>query len=232
MFSGDYTMIMAEKRKVINDNNISINGWFVFIVICFIYAILGLITHKYILTDNLYYHSLSERLSYNQIHSILHLQHKFEWLGYAIIPLVILLKEGYAALAITTGFILFGVYTNYRTVFKAALVGEFVFLFEGIYKLIGLLWFVNVKTTTDIAEFSPLSMLEIFNDHKIVPWLIYPLHTLNLFELFYCLIVAWILSIKLKEKYTDTLANVIISYGAGMILLIVTIMFLSLQLSS
>lgn len=214
------------KYKLLN------NPIIIFLVIIIIYIIIGLITQNYIITDQLYFHTLSERLSYNQIHSILHLRHKYAWIGYVAIPIIILIKEGYAALAITIGLILFGVYTNYKTVFKAALIGELVFVFESIYRVIGLIWFVDVKTTKDIALYSPFSVLELFNAHKVVSWLIYPLHTLNLFEVFYCIVVAWILSKSLSENYTEILSDTIISYGAGLILLMVTVMFLSIQIST
>ena len=220
---------MSNKYEIKNFYN---NYLYVLIIVVFIYIIIGLITSKYIITDQLYYHTLSEQLSYNQIHTLLHLRHQYAWISYLLIPILIFIKESYSALSITIGLILFGVYTNYKTVFKAALVGEFVFAIEGIYRVIGLLWFVDVKTTKDIALYSPLSILGLFNKHKVVSWLVYPLHTLNLFELFYCLVVAWVLSKSLDENYTEILSDTIISYGAGLILLMVTVMFLSLQISA
>ncbi len=55
--------------------------------------IIGLITSKYIITDQVYYHSLSEQLSYNQIHSILHVCHQYAWITYLLIPFLIIIKE-------------------------------------------------------------------------------------------------------------------------------------------
>lgn len=220
---------MSNKYEI---KNVYGNSIIILLFIVFVYMIIGLITSKYIITDQLYYHTLSEQLSYSEIHSILNIRHKYIWIGYVLIPVLIFIKEGYAALSITIGLILFGVYVNYKTVFKAALIGELVFVFEGIYRVVGLLWFVDIKTTKDITLYSPLSILGLFNKHKVVSWLVYPLHTLNLFELLYCLVVAWMLSKSLDENYTEILSDTIISYGAGLILLMVTVMFLSLQISA
>ena len=215
-----------ENKHLLNNTKI------ILLIIVIVYIIIGLLTSKYIITDQLYYNSLSERLSYNQIHTILLQRHKYAWMGYLFIPIFILCKEGYAALAITIGFILFGIYTDYKTVFKAALIGEFVFVFESIYRLIGLFWFVNIKTTRDVAYYSPLSVLQMFNVHKVASWLIYPLHTLNMFELIYCLFVAWLLSKNMDENYTEILSDTIISYGAGLLFLMVLVTFLSIQINS
>ena len=63
------------------------------------------------------------------------------------------------------------------------------------------------------------------------PWLIYPLHAINLWELGFMLMLAYQLKKYFKDDFTQSLVNVLLSYGSAFLLWIVFVVFITLNLS-
>lgn len=79
---------------------------------------------------------------------------------------------------------------------------------------------------------------ELLNTSSINPLFIYPLNLLNIFELGYFLVLAWLLVGVINEaneqrqvKFGQSLKLVTASYGSGLLLWVLVVMFITLNLS-
>jgi len=192
------------------------------------------ITIKYLLNlDELTYSSLSEKLTKEQIENYLELQDKWIWIGYLILPIIILLRSAFVSLCLNLGYLFYDI-TNeikFKQFFRIAVIGEFVLLTAGCFKLI---YFYFIKTDfslEQLQQFQPLSYTNFLDISKLKPWLVYPLQTINLFEIGYFFVLVYGLHKLLQNKYMKSFEIVAVSYGTGLIIWMGLIMFLILNMS-
>ncbi|UYN87097.1 MAG: hypothetical protein KIT51_02130 [Cyclobacteriaceae bacterium] len=110
------------------------------------------------------------------------------------------------------------------------MVAEFVFFIPPILKVLWFGIFHIDYTLKDLQIFSPLSALNLINRDSVEPWLLYPFQILNVFELVYWLVLAYGLYELTGERYSKMLGIVAASYGTGLLLWIVFIVFLTINL--
>ncbi len=185
------------------------------------------VTKHFLITDELYFQSLSTRFSTDQITELLNFQSKYELLNYVILTLMNLLKYGTITLAIYTLTILLGLKINYSNIFKVVILAEFIFLVPLVLKFI---WFYFIQSNYTLEElqfFYPLSALNIFNIGEVSQLWIYPLQLLNLFEVVYWFILALGIHKLIKSDYEKSLKLVLSSYLPAMLLWVVFVMFLT-----
>lgn len=201
--------------------------FYVYIIV----ASLLIFLSNYLLTsDSLYYGNLSEQLTYEQIEGLLQKTRKWEWLSYAILPAIYLVKLSLVATCLSVGMLFVNSQFEFKKMFGVALTAEFVFLIPSILKILWFTLFQTDYTLTDLQLFYPLSALSLFDEaavQKNQAWLVYPLQTLNVFELAYWLLLAKGVSEALNRDFTRSFELVMASYGSALVLWIVTVMFLT-----
>lgn len=208
---------------------------FLFIIITTVIIIITFLSTKMLNTDELLYNSLTEQLSQEQTQNILESQEKWAWAGYVIIPLLILLRSSLVATCISIGHYLYhideDISIRFKHFFKIALQAEVVLLLVGISKLV---WFAFIDTSytlQDLQQFYPLSATIFLDMQSIDAWLLYPLQTLNLFEIAYWFALAYGLFKLIKGKFWKSFEITMASYGTGLIIWVVCIMFFTLSVS-
>ena len=82
-----------------------------------------------------------------------------------------------------------------------------------------------------MQQYYPLSYINFLDLEKIQPWLIYPLKTINLFEIAYFFVLVYGLWKLLKNKFSKSLEIVAVSYGSGLVIWLGLVMFLTLNMS-
>lgn len=203
-----------------------------------LYAYFGLVFFGFILiwanayflvSESLYFNSLSDQFTYDQIQELLDKGKKWEWLGYVLIPLIYLIKCSLVALCLSIGLFLFINDFLFKKMFTVAVFAEFVFIVPAIIKL---LWFLFVQTDytlRDLQLFYPLSAISLFDNTALEPWLMYPLQVLNVFEIVYWVILAWGISREFPDFNLSRSMNLVAtSYGSGLLIWIAVVMFASL----
>lgn len=108
---------------------------------------------------------------------------------------------------------------------------EFVLLLVPIFKILWFYFFEPNYNLEDVQYFYPLSALNIVGYEGLDPWLIYPFQVLNLFELAYCLILAYLIGKATETTMDHGLKIVASSYGSALLLWVVVIMFFTLNYS-
>lgn len=96
-------------------------------------------------------------------------------------------------------------------------------------------WFYFLQTDynlEDLQYFYPLSALNIVGYEGLQPWFIYPFQILNLFELAYWLILAYLIGEEINDtESTKGLQIVASSYGISLLIWVIGVMFFTLNIS-
>jgi hypothetical protein len=205
--------------------------WYLFLAIYLGYAALSWLTNLTFLTKDVYYNTFSEQISFQQIETFINLQRRYAFLSYVLILPSLLLKIMYNAIWLCVAAVLTDWDFSFGDMFKITIVAEIVFLAGAVTHFIWCLLFLDVRVLSDVVGFYPLSVLNFFNIAEIEPWLIYPLRTLNLFEVAYCVFLTFLLMDRYKRSSKAAAGLAVGAYSVGLLLWIVLVMFLNVQLS-
>lgn len=200
--------------------------YFVLFSIC-CSTILAYLSKVLLLSDNLIYEFYSEQLSIEQIDNILAQQKKWEWLSYVIVIVLYILKLLMIVLSLYIGFFFFEIKNiRFGEIITIVAKVDLVFFVPVILKI---LWFTFVEerfTLKDIQQFYPLSLVNIFDISSLDNWLLYPLQTFNIFEVLFWFALAYELKNYLKEDFTGSFKFVLSTYGSGLFVWVIFVVFL------
>lgn len=202
-----------------------------FILIVLSSIILSYCSKLLLKTDVITIKTLAEQLTNKQINEMIAFQKKWQWLEYIITPLLLVVKISLVAVILDLGCFIFDKKIKYKQLLNIAVKAEFILLSVIVFKTIWFYVFQQEYTLEDLQYFYPLSALNIIGYEGLEPWYIYPLQVLNLFELVYWLIIAYLLGKALKISTDKGLGIVASSYGIGLIIWVVGVMFLTLNIN-
>ncbi len=201
-----------------------------FSIIVGLYILLTFSVNYLFLTEGLYYQSFGEQLAVDRIEKMFGDFQKWQWIGYVFIPIVVIIRVSFTAVCLYIGCFLANSQVRFKNLFKVSLLADFVFVLAGITKLIILIFFKDVSKLDDL-QFQPLSFLELFHRDSVDKLFFYPFSLINVFELLYWLVLAWLLSGLLKKPFENSLKRVASSYGTGLLLWVLFVMFLTVNLT-
>ncbi|WP_375579908.1 hypothetical protein ABWH96_02170 [Marivirga tractuosa] len=184
------------------------------------------------MTDEIYIQHLFKQSSIEKIDEILSLRAEWSWLNFLIVPLIHIIKVLLISFWILCGMIIFGFKSNFNSIIRVVLVAEFVWLLPSI---ILVFWFGLIDTSytfSDVQTFAPLSLLILFDASQLESWLIYPLKSLNLFEVIYLLVLALGIKKIIKKDYDSALKFTLPVYGSALVVWILFVTFLSINLGA
>jgi len=203
----------------------------VFILLLTAYLML-LITSEYVLiSDDLLYDFLGKQLSYERINELIKEGKNWKWLTYIFLPILILLKLFLVTVCLSIGTLILGIENSFKKLFQVVITAEFIFLISPIIKLFWFSLYQTDYTLENLQYFSPLSVFSLFNPTEIEPWLGYPLQLLNVFEFLYWLALAYLLKEVLGKSFSGSLGFVASTYGIGLLIWVVLVMFLTVSVS-
>lgn len=182
-------------------------------------------------TDYIVVNSLSEKLSVEQIKEFIDFREKWQWLGYVVLPLLLLIKISIISATLDIGCFFFNKEIKYKKLFNIVVKAEFIFLLIIIFKTAWFYFFQTDYNLEDLQYFYPLSALNIVGYEGLQPWFIYPFQVLNLFELAYWFILAYLIGKELNENTDKGMSIVASSYGVGLLIWVVGMMFFTLNMS-
>ncbi|MFY8069661.1 MAG: hypothetical protein ACOVMG_06160 [Flavobacterium sp.] len=180
---------------------------------------------------NLIYNSLVEQLTTEQLKSIFDFQKKWQWVSYALIPILLLIKTSIISSILYIGAFFSSKETTFKTLFSIVLSAEFIFLIIPVFKIIWFYFFQTNYTLEDIQYFFPLSALNITGYQGVDPWLIYPLQVLNLFEVACIIFLSYQIGHLTKTNADTGLKIVAYSYVPALLLWVAVVMFFTLNYS-
>jgi hypothetical protein len=203
-----------------------------FSILVVIAASIAYLTNTYILTDDAYFYYFQNQVGGDKIEDILQLRRDWLWLGYLVIPVIYLVKITIVTFCLLTGVFLWGYSIRFKSLFFVCLKAEFIYL---IPPAITFIYFGVIhynSSLKDMENFYPLALINFFDMESIPSWSKYSLSLINVFELLYVIILSIGLSEELSKTFTHSLKLVVVSYGSGLLLWVLTVMFIAVSFSS
>ncbi|QTD38008.1 hypothetical protein JL193_01500 [Polaribacter batillariae] len=175
--------------------------------------------------------SLAEQFSKEQLQEVTSYNNKAEKLIYIFTPLFLFVKVSIIAAIIDAGCFFFGKEIKYKKLFTIVVKAEFIFLLVIVFKIVWFCFFQINYTLQDLQYFYPLSALNIVGYQGLESWFIYPFQVLNLFEVAYWFILAYLIGKEINDTTDKGFLIVASSYGVGLLIWVVGAMFLTLNMS-
>ena len=203
----------------------------IFVLICLTFALTALIQQKYVLVDAVYYNSFGEQLADDRIEKMISMRDEWAWLSYLLIPVLVVLQVFLITICLNIGTILFNYRIGFVKLFRLVMKVQ---LLPTVVQLIATLvaWqFLNIQTFDDLAKSNFYAISALFNLSDIPKWLYYPLHTINILEVAFCLVLAFGIRYVLSLDYAKSLRFVGLTYGLGLFFWVTFMVFLQLNLS-
>ncbi len=202
---------------------------FYLLFILLTYIALSILSNRLFVTDSFLFQIYNGVMTLSQIREAIAFVRKWEWCIISFNISIIFLKIFCVAVCIYLGLFFFSNQNNaYKISFNVTLKAEIIFV---IYSIVRLLWYKIIRIPESMEEMQvmPLSLMQFFDPITIEPWLIYPLNTLNIFEVLYILMLSALMAVAIQTKFRKAFELVFVSYGAGLLLLMVAQMFLILN---
>ena len=205
--------------------------FFKIVFLTVIYILVTVVLKVLLDVDRLVYNSLSEQLTTIQIQRYLNLHDNYKWLEYIVYFVYTLLKTSIITSVLYIGIFFSKSVITFKSIFNKVIQAEFIFLLVPVFKIIWFYFFQTFYKLEDIQNFFPLSAINITGYEGLEPWYIYPLQTLNLFEVAYIFYLGFQIAKLTKSTPDEGLKMVVFSYVPALLLWVCIIMFLTLNYS-
>lgn len=210
---------------------LKIKNSYYLIFICLLTVFFTYFIRSTYLTEAVFYNSYADSMSYERIGEVFQRLKKLEIVGYLFIPILLTVKILYNSFWITTATLLdenrkYTYVTNYSICLKT----EYVFIVLLMTKVFLFIFLKHVSTIDDIS-FIPGSLLSFFNPKLLPKWAIYPLLTVNIWEVFYCFAGVSFFAIKYNTTKQEAFYFFCVPYLVGLIVLILAVTFFTMQIT-
>jgi hypothetical protein len=202
----------------------------IFIFASLLYILISVFINEFIISSELYYNTYADQLSIDRINKLIHLKDKWEWTGYALIPVILFIKLLVITLSIEIGVILLDYKVSFSQIFRVVLIAELVLIIANIVRNT-FLFFLDFDTLDEIYNFYPLSILNLINSKSVNIWLVYPLKLANVFTIIYFIVLTNGLSFILRKKPARVLLFSVSTYGLCLLVWTMLIMFINIYFS-
>ena len=182
------------------------------------------------LTESVFYNTYAANMSSERIELLLENIKKYQWLGYSLLPVLLLIKVLYNSFILITGTLLVDRNFRFPDLFNVCLKAEMVFLLMFVGKIITLNFFKHIDVTGDI-NFIPVSLANFFTTTSLPKWLIYPMQTFNIWEVLYCIVGSCLFAAQFDMPRKKAALLFCGSYISGLLIIMVISIFLILSFS-
>lgn len=207
----------------------TLNAWLFFASSCASYMLVLYIQQKYVLTEQVYYNTLGEQLTIERIDTFLRARANWAWLSYSLIPLVLFLQALLVSICLATGAILLDYKTKFGALFGMVVKAAVIYA-VGKLMYMTVVQFMDIETIEDLMRADIFSLLGWMSAENVPTWLHYPLSVVNVFELGFWLLLAGGMGYLLEKPWTKMLGFVAATYGVGLLVWVLFIVFLQLNM--
>lgn len=206
-----------------------LNNRTLFFIITLCLIINNYFMNEFIFSEDVLYDALDDQLSIDHIATIVYLMNKWKWIGYLLIPVVLLVKIYMISFCIEIGAIFRGYNISMKIIVHIVLLAEPAIVAGQIIRT-ALLYLSGYNSINEIQYFYPLSILNLFNYANLESWLIYPLQMINLFVVTYFFILAYGLSMILKKNFARMISFTVSTYGTCLLIWILLVMLINVSI--
>ncbi len=195
-----------------------------FILLSLLYVLSAVIVNEYIIRDELYYRSLGSQLSINVIDELISFRNKWQWIGYAGIPIILALKFLLVATFLSMGSLVAGHRLTFKQIFAMAMVAEVVYL-AASFITTGNFLISDISSLEDL-NVSLLSIASLFPATATRTYIHVPLQSISLFLLTYILFLTWCYKTVTGQPFRSSLNLILITYGTAFFMWTILVMYL------
>jgi len=205
------------------------NNHLYFWLLCAFSLLFAYLGNRFLFTESLYYSTLNEQYTNEQIRTILNLRNTWVGISYLLIPVFIIIRVLFTSFCLFLGDLFQELNWGFKRLFNVALKADAVFVLSAISVFYYYIIFGNYQTMNDL-NVHPFSLLAIEGQKSIPNWLVFAFNSMNIFELIYILFLIFFINSMFKISYLKSSVFVLITYGIGNYLYIVAITFLYLNM--
>ena len=200
------------------------------VIIVIIYLIIVWVNKNIIFDVNFYYKIWQNKFSIERIDNLILQNNKLSIFSYLIWPCILYIKWALITFILYIGILLFEIKITFKSCFKIILLAEFIPLISTITKI--LYFYIYPPNNIDIIQnLNPLGLSSLISTDSIPKYLLYPIQQLNLFEIGYWLLLAYGIKSLGNVDFKKALKITSLSYGVGLLIWCIFIVFLQLQFS-
>ena len=207
-----------------------LNRQYYFGLLCTFSLLFAYLGNRFLFTDSLYYSTLNEQFTNEQIKMLLNLRNKWVGISYFLVPVFIVIRVFYTSFCLFLGDLFRETCWGYKHMFNIALKADAVFVLNTIVIFYYYLIFGDYKTTNDLS-IHPFSLLAVTEQESMPDWLTFAYNSVNVFEILYILTLAFLIRSITKINYLKAFVFVCLTYGVGNYLYIAGITFVYLNFS-
>lgn len=190
-----------------------------------------LVSQTILIDEIVFFNTYSEQLTYELSMEIFSAMRSYSWISYAITPILLLLKFSALSVLIYIGVFFSDLHKDITLgkIFKVVVLSEIVFVVASVIKMLWFILFAGNYTLDDMNFFYPLSLINLFSRSEVASYWVYPLQTVNIFQVFYVLLLAFGLSRIGSVKKISVDRIVLSTYVPAMAVWIAMILFLTID---
>ena len=210
---------------------LSLRGWKLFSGIVLVELLILLVSQTILIDEIVFFNTYSEQLTYELSLETFSAMRSYSWISYAITPIVLLLQSSALSVLIYIGVFFSDLHKDITLgkIFKVVVVSEIVFVVASVIKMLWFILFAGNYTLDDMNFFYPLSLINLFSRSEVASYWVYPLQTVNIFQVFYVLLLAFGLSRIGSVKKISVDRIVLSTYVPAMAVWIAMILFLTID---
>lgn len=207
------------------------NGWIIFLILIALCSLDVFLLYKKVLGGNeIYYQSFGDKVTFESIRQGVEEGRRWEWTTYLSVPLTILVRVAFTAFCLNIGALFIGKKVGFKKFFKISLIADLTVAAKLFTKSLLLITVMKPETVFEVHAFSPFSLLSLLGADNVDTYFYYPLQTLNLFEVAYWLVLALGVRQLFKNSLGKSFGFVMGTYGVGLFVLMVIVVFLTINL--
>ncbi|MEP1304701.1 MAG: hypothetical protein ABJK11_12570 [Balneola sp.] len=194
-----------------------------------IYMVTLYLSNILVFNEEFYLKSFSDQVPEFSILAYLDYKSNFDVVNYFMLILSLILKTVLTSICISLGLLMAIGDVSFRKVFKSVIYSEWVFVLSQIAYLIILVLNSETLVISNVSNYYPLSIISFFGSiEKDLVWLIYPLKSLNIFEVLFTFSFSFFYSRFTNLNYEKTLGVTFVSYFLWLFLWLAFTIFLTI----
>jgi hypothetical protein len=204
-----------------------------FIVIVVANLLIIWLSKSVLINEIVFYNTFSEQLTWDRSIKLFDDMRRLTWIGYAFTPIILLIKFSLVSLVLYTGIVFCNIQdkVSLGSVFKIVVASEIVFVIASLLKFLWFYFFAGNYDLNDLGFFYPLSLINFFKTSEVNKLWIFPLQTVNIFQVIYIISISFGLNKVCKVENPDSDKIVLLSYLPALGLWVTLIMFLTIDAS-
>jgi hypothetical protein len=183
-----------------------------------------------IYSEDILYNIFKNEIEIKRIDILITLFNQYNVFLLILFPIIFLVKVYFITIIIFIGIKFFEIKISFDNTFKIVIFAYFIPLISSIVK--NIYFYLYPPSNIELVEsFNPLGLTFLLKINSIPKYLLYPLQQLNLYEVGYWLLLSYGINTLGNIEFKKALKVTTLSYGVGLAIWCVFVVFIQLQFS-